>query len=102
MQEIRQLELPLFESSLHLRELALGARKIAGKRVPFADQLRDILTAPFCHPHGFGMRIALGTQAIRLDLPMLALVLELLERGDIQHEPTPREIARNALQIGAE
>src|SRR5829696_8526436 len=102
MQKIRQLGLPLFEPRLHLRERLLGARKIAGERVPFADERRNILTATFCHSHGFGVRVTLGAQAVHLDLPMLALVFELLELSDIQHESTPCEVARNAWQIGAE
>ena len=101
MQQVRQAELPLIELRLHAGELRVRGRGRLRERFAARDQRRDVLAPPFRHADGLGVGIALRAQAVHVDLRLLALLLEHAERGDVERESAPREVARDGFRIGS-
>src|SRR5579864_2759811 len=102
MQQIRQLELQLLESSLHPIQLLLGREQLAGQSLALAHQRADVLVARARLTDRLCVRIACSTQSIGLYLPVLSLLLERLESRHIEAIAATGEIARDRLGVGAQ
>ena len=68
MQEIRNTLLQLIELGLQRFELLLTRREISAQRLRRLHQWRDIRPTRLRFANGFGVRVALVTQAINLEL----------------------------------
>jgi hypothetical protein len=68
----------------------------------FGDQGRHVLPLALGHTDGLGVRIALGAQPIGLHLEGLPLILQGLERLDIQLETAARQVAGDGIGIGTQ
>jgi len=78
VQQVRHLELPAVQVRLHGTQLLLGVRQAGGQRLTLLQQRRDILTASARLTDRLGLAVARRAQAIGLDLPVAALLLQLL------------------------
>ncbi len=102
VQQIGQPELPVLELRLHGHQLLLRGRQLLGELLAPGQQRRHVRTFAFRHADGLRVRIALGPQAVRLDLPGLAPVFQRFQALHVEGEPAPRQIARDALRIGTQ
>ncbi len=102
VEQVRQARDERVDFGLDVGELLVHRREIARELVALRDQRRDVFAAALGHADRLRVRVALGTQLVVLHLGDLALVVERLERVDVEGEAAPREIARDGFGVGAE
>ncbi len=102
MQQVRQIKLRALKLALYLPELLIRVGKLRGEGIARSDERAHIGALRLHHPHLLRRGIACGTQAVAFNLPVLALLLERLQRRHIEREAAAREILGHRAGVGSQ
>ncbi len=102
VQQIGQSEQDLLELCLHVTEPQLNGLQLATQRIGARQERGNVLSCSLRLADRLGLRVALAAQAVRLDLQLLALLLQGGERREVEREPAPREVCSDDFRFVAE
>ena len=102
VQGVGQAEYDLVEFRLHCGLLRLQCLEPARECLALRYQRRDVLALSLGLADCFRMRITRPSNFVGRDLGRLAPLLERAEPGDVEHEPSPREVSGDGVGIATE
>ena len=90
-------QLPITQLGLHGGKRLIGRLHFPRQCLATRHERSDVLAAPLGLADGLGVAVAFGPQPVTLELAAAALVLESIERLDVQPKPAARQVARHLL-----